>query len=529
MSHLIQKFTLSDGVNDFEVTYNDVVELTSSDGTVALDASVAGTIDITSTAATDTNFFEDNLVQNANRTHNQASFDTTINNVSAFTLVGTDASSTFTSHNNAGGGVAITGAVTAASTNTVLPALRVQRESSAAPAAGIGVRAEYFVDGSAGTPVAACNLDVVLSDVTATDPIGTYAIYLPSGLGTTLFENFFINGATGQVRLSGYGAGALIQSNPPYLLGVTAGSEVIEVELCAEVDDCLGIGGEGASPDLFLNQDGNWIDPIEQAAKIVERSYSHLGQGLAGQFYAGGYYQAAATDYNLNQGDDDTTIGTTNGAYGAHVFIVAAAAGTASGGTGTADITISGTSVDDDGVRTPADTEVIVADVTTIATNEYYQTARRWVGQVEITLAPTVDHTSYAVDFNAGFAFYESMVNSHLTKFTIDGYAGFSDTGFNIEVITHNESGGTPLWTYSAAAFVPGLAAGYLSLQDEYNTEYETFAGEYIGWRRLIAPIADEDRGYFFRITQGGSHIGEGPTTHINFNVVITQEPIIII
>ena len=91
--------------------------------------------------------------------------------------------------------------------------------------------------------------------------------------------------------------------------------------------------------------------------------------------------------------------GSTNNPYGAHVGIVAGAAGTASGGTGTVTLVVSGTSwVSTTATRTPADSETIVADITAMSTNSYVETTKRWLGQVTFTLTCTggCTHTTYA-------------------------------------------------------------------------------------------------------------------------------------
>jgi hypothetical protein len=106
----------------------------------------------------------------------------------------------------------------------------------------------------------------------------------------------------------------------------------------------------------------------------------------AGANYVGGFWQFQTTAANLTQATTTQTIGLANYTYGAHASLVAGGAGTASGGTGAISIVVSGTSIGVDGTRTPADSEVIVSDITEMTTNAYYEPAKKWLGQITSTL-----------------------------------------------------------------------------------------------------------------------------------------------
>lgn len=211
-------------------------------------------------------------------------------------------------------------------------------------------------------------------------------------------------------------------------------------------------------------------------------SYSTKSQPAAsGRYYAAGFYEAPAADANLSELGGTQTLGGVNGAVGAHAFLVAAAAGTAGAGTGVVEIEVSGTSIDDDGNRTPTDTEVLVADVTTLGANDYVQTTRKWIGQVTYTLQPTGTIATYALDFNYGFAKYENLWKRDFTIAALDvtGYATATDANFDLQLFLHSATG----WTYSAAAFIPGGTV-VADLQTDYNTEFSLIAGEPFAWRR---------------------------------------------
>jgi hypothetical protein len=196
----------------------------------------------------------------------------------------------------------------------------------------------------------------------------------------------------------------------------------------------------------------------------------------SGIYHSYGYYQAAAAQAALNQGSLTQTYGTANNPYGAKVFLVAKEAGTASGGSsGVPRITITGTSWNPTtGVRTGSDSEVLVADCTTLSANVYRETTKFWLGQVTYTLSQTGDRTTYATTFNYGFAAPAIFNNRdiHLQKFAFTGRGGATDTNFNMTLLKHSATG----WTFSAAAFVPGGTV-LADMKTDYSTECSLASG----------------------------------------------------
>ena len=79
-------------------------------------------------------------------------------------------------------------------------------------------------------------------------------------------------------------------------------------------------------------------------APVAWKSYNMSDIGAADTIYLGGFYNAPSADANLTQAGATITIGTVNSAHSSHAFLVASGAGSASGGTGTAKITVTGTS-----------------------------------------------------------------------------------------------------------------------------------------------------------------------------------------
>ena len=201
--------------------------------------------------------------------------------------------------------------------------------------------------------------------------------------------------------------------------------------------------------------------------------------GAGGTSYANGFYEAPVADANLLQGSTTVNMGTANIAHAAHAFLVAAAAGATD--TGTVSIVVSGTSITDPGVRTAADSETIVADITTMSTNAYYETVKKWIGTITYTLTPAGGAATYNADFNYGFAKYEDFGNQqfNITDFECVGRAGASDSSFNIILFHHSATG----WTYHASAFVPG-ATQLANMNTDHNTEIDLNSGDPFAYKR---------------------------------------------
>ena len=236
--------------------------------------------------------------------------------------------------------------------------------------------------------------------------------------------------------------------------------------------------------DSLYYQDGAGAEHLIHPLTVY-KSYSMVSrQTSSGIRYIGGYYQAPAADANLTNASATQNYGTANSANGAHVFVVAGGAGSTDGSDLV--LTVSGTSVTDAGVRTPADTEVIVADCTAVALDEYYETAKKFIGTIVLTLTSTGGAT-FAFDFNYGLCKYEDFGNKAFTLTDIEftGYANATDSGFDISVIHHKETG----WTYSAAAFVPGPAASWV-LSTDYVTERSLIAGQSFAYKRSALATA---------------------------------------
>lgn len=225
------------------------------------------------------------------------------------------------------------------------------------------------------------------------------------------------------------------------------------------------------------------VDFLTQFPIIVNRSYTFVSGADNGEYYIGGAYGASSTDANLTNASTTVTFGTANSPYGAYAFIVAGGAGSASGGAGTVEIEVSGTSISDTGTRTASDTEIIVADITTLVLDGYLQTTRKWIGQVTWTLQNSGGgtHTTFSSDFNYGLASVEDFRDTEFRplELRVTGYAGASDSGFNIQLYDHNNSG----WTYAATGFDSGNTP-IADFESEYGAESNIVTDQQFSWTR---------------------------------------------
>ena len=236
---------------------------------------------------------------------------------------------------------------------------------------------------------------------------------------------------------------------------------------------------------------GPKISRGSDSAIPVFRAYMATTQGLGANpdIYVGGFYEAPVTDANLSQASQTVTLGTANKSEAAHALLVAG--GTGSVDVGTVSIVVSGISITDAGVRNGTDSETIVADITTMTTNAYYETVKKWLGQVTYTLTPS-GATTYSADFNYGFCKYEDFGNRDftVTDFEIVGFAGANDTSFDVVLFHHS----TSEWTYHATAFVPGGTI-ITQLSADHSTDDQLFNAEHFAYKRAGLSITVDGNG----------------------------------
>jgi hypothetical protein len=187
--------------------------------------------------------------------------------------------------------------------------------------------------------------------------------------------------------------------------------------------------------------------------------------GESGIFYVGGFYLLPATNYTPAGG---TTLGEANVAYHAHAFVVLGATST------DMVVRVTGTSVDEAGNRVDPDTEDL--DTSGGSTNDYFETAKKWVGQISLSL-----QSGTGVVINHGLCKYWDNQNSdfRITGIEVTGRAGANDPAPNFGVIRHLSTG----WTYSAGGAIhPPYVA---DMQTDYGTEFQFANGHHFAWKRI--------------------------------------------
>lgn len=252
---------------------------------------------------------------------------------------------------------------------------------------------------------------------------------------------------------------------------------------------------DGTGGVLYFKQSGSASNTGWQAVggTPTYKSYSLSNPGNSGTFYVGGHYAYDAADANLTIGGAVTqTFGTAGEAHGSHAFCVAAGAGGAD-----LVLTVTGVSITDAGVKNDTDSEIIVADADAATTDEYFETSKKWLGQITYTLTGAAG----SFDFNYGFVKYEDFGNRDftITDFEGTGECRANETGLNIELLYHEATA----FIYDAAAFIPNQTA-LISLATDYGTNNDVANGDGFAYKRTgltTAVNGDSGEGLIIRVT----------------------------
>jgi len=248
------------------------------------------------------------------------------------------------------------------------------------------------------------------------------------------------------------------------------------------------------TPPGFAYSDGtNWRRCIDGAIigadlvqPVITNSWSFDSPaGSFGTFYFGGFYQFHSASFTPAGG---TNVGSTNSSYAAHVLVVLGAAST------NMVVRVTGTSINDSGTRTTTDTEDI--DTSSGSANDYYETAKKFIGQVSVSL-----QTGTGVIINSGFAKYWDDENTDFTVSAVEAtwLGGANDSGIDIELIHHKATG----WTYGAGG-APTLPTAIASLATDHSTEKAAVNGENGAWKRTnlsTAVAGSSSEGILWRVT----------------------------
>lgn len=232
-------------------------------------------------------------------------------------------------------------------------------------------------------------------------------------------------------------------------------------------------------------------------------------QGVGtGVFYTHGLYNFPTDDANLDEGSPTQTHGEANEPHGTHASIVASGPGSVAGGAGAVILEASGASINELGVRVGADTEILVADITTMSTDEYFETTKKWLGTVTFTLknADGSTQTTFSADFNYGFCKYTDLSDRNyiVKEFKLTGLAGANDSSFDARVLKHSATG----WTYAATGFVPGNGE-IIQLSTDYGADTVLSNGKHFAWDRVGINTEVEgadSEGYIVEITTGANN-----------------------
>jgi len=311
---------------------------------------------------------------------------------------------------------------------------------------------------------------------------------------------------------------------------VVGGSSIVDGEIFrvagkTRIEGLVNIGSsttwitEDGSNNLSFTDSVSGTKTLAQlvAGQVTYKSYGFTSRGIgAGTHYVGGFYSALPAAAFLTQASPSITYGTANIAYGAHAFIVAGGAGTVVGG-GTVALRISGTSITDAGVRTILDTETIVADITTLSTDDYVESPKKWLGTITFELIVTGGSpSSYSLNCNYGLCKYDDFGNRNytLTDIEVVGEGGGNDSSFEIVLLHHRVTG----WTYDVAAFEPGSLPPISSMEDDYSTEDDIanntpFAYKRAGLSESINGVGDE--GHIIKIVMGATNSVQFMNAHI--------------
>lgn len=298
---------------------------------------------------------------------------------------------------------------------------------------------------------------IIFRDATATSPTYTFQNDEDTGIGSSGLDALsLIAGGTEGVRIAEAG-------------------DIVALHLPEQTGAPTAIANHGAiwteSDNALHFQDGAGTEYIIGGVPTF-KSYSIGDTGTEDVHYLAGFYDAPVTDVTLTIGGTVTqTYGNIGGIKAAHAFCVASGAGGID-----LVLTVTGISITDAGVRNDADSEIIVADTDAAITDQYFETSKKWLGQVTYTLTGAAG----AFTFNYGFCKYEDFGNRTfmVTDFEAVLHAGANATAVDIELMHHETTG----WTYSAGAFEPGgliladLNTDYSATNDDLdNTEYGAY------------------------------------------------------
>lgn len=224
--------------------------------------------------------------------------------------------------------------------------------------------------------------------------------------------------------------------------------------------------------------------PINEIQEIpVSISYTFAGRDIAaGDHYVGGFYEYDSNEAALTKGSSIVFNLTGNSSDAGYFFIVWGSGGT--DGTNIT-LTVTGDSINDNGVLTVADSEVLYSGPPgALALNQKLETTRRWPGSVTCTL--TCDGTASTANFNYAKVMYEHVhdnVDITWKRFFTTGLCDNTDANFDVQVLLHKETG----WTYASSGWEPSTGTLF-SMQADYSTASGIKSDKHFAYDRVFTP-----------------------------------------
>ena len=260
------------------------------------------------------------------------------------------------------------------------------------------------------------------------------------------------------------------------------------------------------------------VDITPTAGELESRSIVDLAEVTrswgfetvnTGVAYIGGFYEFGSTD---NDFSPSITFGHINRTIAAHFFIVVGAVPVDD-----VSITVTGTSITDQAVRTAADSQVIVIPSGT-AVNTYFETSKKWNGQISVE---TTGGT--AVACNYGFTKYHDFNNQDFQVLGLEATWASEATGTTSDLaLLHRKAEG---WTFNGGA-EPDPPIAIARRSTDHGVENGHRDNTQGAWKRvsLAVDIAGADsEGIIIEVISGNAGVGNQSFRILNFEVTLRK------
>ncbi len=282
------------------------------------------------------------------------------------------------------------------------------------------------------------------------------------------------------MRVQGSGGVVDVTADPQIAVGTDGQRVIIVGESSANtvrLDDGDGLHLHGGSVILGLHNnitlfydaiESLW-EEVDRNAPFSEKAWAFMSRDAgSGTNYIGGFYilQNGTSDFIVPQ-----TLGTALASYAAHAFLVAGA----SPGSDSV-IRVSGTSITDQGVRTPGDTEDL-SFPSTASISDYRETPKKWLGEVAFTFI-SGDNT---VVYNRGFCKYwdNNNTNFQVVGFEATWLGAQNDDNPDIKLRYHRATG----WIFNLGS-TPTPPPELASMVADHGTEIQIKTAQEGAWKR---------------------------------------------